>query len=730
MKSSREKPKEKPKEKPMLRRAAEQSAPRVRGNEWNGRIARVLEKETRGASADRLAGLLRVKKKERARFLLQLSQMERRGGLRRDEGGRYFLPPRESAEARILSLQPGYAFARLTDREQDVFIPGRDLNGALPGDRVRLALRSGDERGPSGRVEAVEEPGGHLFTGRLTAAADGRMTVVPDSLIRYPLPVRRASAQAARPGDKVRFEAVLNHKDGELAARIVTSYGEANSARVCADAIVDAAGIPTEFPAEVTARAEELRDAGVTPADIEGRADLRSWTIFTIDGADAKDLDDAVSLEKTADGWTLGVHIADVSHYVAEGSALDAEAFRRGTSVYFADRVIPMLPEALSNGICSLNAGTDKLALSAVLTLDKQGNCTGAEVKKSVICSKVRGVYSEINAIFNGTANAEIEEKYAPVRETLSSMRTLAARLRERASRRGAMDLISSEPVFTLDGEGHPVAIHARTPGESEGMIEQFMIAANVAVAALARRRGLPFVYRVHENPDPDKLHTLRELAGRLGIKADRLESPLDLRGLMEGARETPYARLISDRILRSLAKARYAEQPLGHFGLAQADYCHFTSPIRRYPDLSIHRILSRMLEGQSREALAERFGGFARESAAQSSRCEVRAMTAERECESCYMAEYMGRFLGEEFEGEIAAISSFGMFIELDNAVEGLVRLESLPQRGLRFDEVASLTDARGRAVYTVGGRMDVRVVSTDVSSGRVDFEPAGKNG
>ncbi len=696
---------------------------KMTSGELKRKILRRLGGEKKGMSMDALASALRIRKGDRPGFLLALGRLEQNGEILRNKKGKYTLAGINELRARMLSLNRGFGFARPEEGGADCFIPGRYLNGALPGDIVRLRLGPPDERGPQGEVAEVLEEGGRLYTGRLAAVGEKKREVLPDSLIRFPLPVKKGDCDAAV-GDKVRFRVTFN-KDGDPVARVVTSYGSADSAKVCADAIVDAAGIPSVFPDTVRAEAERLRDAGITEQDIEDRDDLRDWTVFTIDGKDAKDLDDAVSLDPEGEGWRLGVHIADVSHYVAAGSVLDQEARRRGTSVYFADRVIPMLPEALSNGACSLNAGTDKLTLSAIMTLDKNGVCTDAKIKKTVIRSCVRGVYSEINTLFDGTADEAVQKKYAPVRETLSNMRALAAHLREAASARGTMDLISTESAFVLDGQGHPVDIVARTTGESEGMIEQFMIAANVATAAYARRRGIPFVYRVHDRPDPEKLRVLSETAGRLGLKTVRLSAQLDLRDLMEEARETPYARLISDRLLRSMAKAQYSENPLGHYGLALKDYCHFTSPIRRYPDLSIHRILSDAITGVPKDELIRRYAAFVQESADLSSQYEVRAMTAERECEGCYKAEYMGRFLGETFDGVIASVSAFGLFVELPNSVEGLVRLEDLPESGLRCDDVASLVNGRGRPLYTVGDAMAVRVDAIDVSSGRIDFSP-----
>ena len=690
-------------------------------------VMRLLAKEGKPLSADALCAGLRVKKKARASLQITQGKMEKEGALLRSKKGKYAAGETGCVRGRILSLSKGFAFARLEAEGEDCFIPGKDLNGALPGDTVRLRLDRSDPRGPQGTVVRVEEEGPRMYSGRILAGENGRLLVEADASIRYPLPVRKSATGGAVCGEKVRF--TVQWKGPRAAASVQTIYGNADSARICADAIIDSRGIPARFPPPVWEEAEYQRRRGITPKDREEREDFREKCLFTIDGRDAKDLDDAVSLEKEGDGWLLGVHIADVSHYVEKDSLLDEEAFRRGTSVYFADRVIPMLPEALSNGVCSLNPGEDKLAFSALLSFDGDGVYRQCRLVKSVIRSQLRGVYDEVNDWFGGAPSRETAAKYAPVGEMLTQMRRLAARLREAAEQRGTMDLMSSETQFILDENGAPVSVFPRAMGEAEGMIEQFMIAANVAVAEWARWRQIPFIYRVHEQPDPEKLAELTAVATNLGFKtAVRLDgaSPASLRAVMEEARDTPYARLISDRLLRSMAKAAYSDNPLGHYGLALRDYCHFTSPIRRYPDLAIHRILADGLANTPKAAMAGRYGDFVRAAADAASACEVRAMSAERDCEDCYKAEYMAGFLGSVFDGIVASVSDFGIFVELPNTVTGLIRLEALPGEGLRFDGTATIVDRAGRRLFTVGDRMAVQVAACDVSAGQVAFLPA----
>lgn len=686
------------------------------------RITELASRGERGISADRLASLLRVKKGERASLVLTLTKMERDCQLVRDKKGKYKSAGSvKGISAQIISLQRGYAFAR-TDKG-DVFIAGRDLGGALPGDTVIITTQTGDSRGMSGSVLKIENRGERVFSGRIIHS--GKLQVRPDAFIKYDIDVKKSKGVVLNQDDKVRFKVEYN-RSGNLYAKVMTVYGSANSARACADAIVSASGIPVNFSDEAKLLSQSLSSKGVSKEELGEREDLRDWTVFTIDGKDAKDLDDAVSLDRMGDSWRLGVHIADVSHYVRENTPLDKDARLRGNSVYFADRVIPMLPKELSNGICSLNKGEDKLALSAILTLNNNGVLLDVSIKKTVIKSCLRGVYSEVNAIFDASADAEIIEKYKPIHHILENMRMLAEKLRDAAAKRGFMEFISEEPVFMLDENGHPIDIQKRTMGVSEGIIEQFMIAANVAVAEFARKHGLPFVYRIHEQPDPKKLLMLEQISRRLGLKTRLSDSPHDLRALMDEARETQYERLISDRLLRSMAKARYSDKPAGHFGLSLEDYCHFTAPIRRYSDLSAHRILSAFLSGITKQEIKRRFSGFAYQAAELSSQCELRALNAERDCEGCYMAEYMLQFIGQQMQGIISTVTSFGFYVELDNSVEGLVRIENLNHRGLQYDEVASLTDSIGRPLYTVGDSITVLVVSADVSTGHIDFEPA----
>ena len=506
-------------------------------------------------------------------------------------------------------------------------------------------------------------------------------------------------------------------------------FGTGERARICADAIIVRCGIPTQFPPEVLAQAEEISKMTVTQEDIDQRLDLRDEPIFTIDSADAKDLDDAISVKRTEKGYKLGVHIADVSHYVKAKTPIDEEAYRRGTSVYFADRVIPMLPEALSNGVCSLNAGTEKLTFSALMEFDTQGNMVDYQFRKTVINSKVRGVYAEVNTILDGTATQEILDKYAPVMDSLTAARELYHIFVKAAEARGNMDLSSDETKFVLDENGVCIELLPRTTGEAEQLIEQMMIAANIAAARAALKAEIPFLYRVHERPQPDRVDELADLLERLGIPCRELRrgkpSTKDFAAILDRVKDTPRASLVNQRVLRTMEKAHYSDREIGHFGLALGEYSHFTSPIRRYPDTSIHRILSDLVAGADQTTLKKRYGEFSTLAAAQSSKTEVRAVTGERAAEDCYMAEYMKAHLGERHTGIISGVTPKGIFVKLDNNAEGFVSLNDFENCEFEYDGEVSHRDLRSGRVLMMGEEIGIIVAAADVATGRIDFMP-----
>lgn len=636
------------------------------------------------------------------------------------------IPVGEDVEATLVSLSKNFGFARPDSGGDDIFIHGSALQGALVGDRIIVGDIRKDDRGPSGRVRRIVEHKPAQTTGTVSITDEG-IELIPDNAIRYNLRMRERDLNGAKNGDKVMASLEQDYRGDWAYASVKKVFGSGRTARVCADAIVEQYGIPHVFPQEVLDEAERVGNEPISDEEYAKRLDLRGEPIFTIDSKDAKDLDDAISVKRTDFGYTLGVHIADVSHYVKEGSAIDEEAINRGTSVYFADRVIPMLPEVLSNGACSLNAGTDKLAFSALIELDKEGHITKYDFKKTIINSKVRGVYSEVNEILDGTASEEILNKYAPVMESLMSAKELADILKANSAARGTMELDSGESKFILDENGICIDIMPRVSGEAEQLIEQMMVTANIAAAKFSLDHKLPFLYRVHGTPDPKRVEELVTLLQLVGVPCKEIVKPnpetQDFAAILDRVRGLPCETLVSQRLLRTMEKARYSTEETGHFGLALSDYSHYTSPIRRYPDTSIHRVLSAFVEGMPAEEVRRRYAQFCETSATESSRNEIRALIAERDAEDCYMAEYMSQHIGEHFEGTVSGVTMRGVFVRLENSVEGFVSLDAFEGEDFVYDGL--ITQRSPKRELTIGTPLSIIVASAYVATGKVDFVP-----
>ena len=636
------------------------------------------------------------------------------------------IPVGEDVEATLVSLSKNFGFARPDGGGDDIFIHGSALQGALVGDKIIVGDIRKDDRGPSGRVRRIVEHKPAQTTGTVSITDEG-IELIPDNAIRYNLRMRERDLNGAKNGDKVMASLEQDYRGDWAYASVKKVFGSGRTARVCADAIVEQYGIPHVFPQEVLDEAERVGNEPISDEEYAKRLDLRGEPIFTIDSKDAKDLDDAISVKRTDFGYTLGVHIADVSHYVKEGSAIDEEAINRGTSVYFADRVIPMLPEVLSNGACSLNAGTDKLAFSALIELDKEGHITKYDFKKTIINSKVRGVYSEVNEILDGTASEEILNKYAPVMESLMSAKELADILKANSAARGTMELDSGESKFILDENGICIDIMPRVSGEAEQLIEQMMVTANIAAAKFSLDHKLPFLYRVHGTPDPKRVEELVTLLQLVGVPCKEIVKPnpetQDFAAILDRVRGLPCETLVSQRLLRTMEKARYSTEETGHFGLALSDYSHYTSPIRRYPDTSIHRVLSAFVEGMPAEEVRRRYAQFCETSATESSRNEIRALIAERDAEDCYMAEYMSQHIGEHFEGAVSGVTMRGVFVRLENSVEGFVSLDAFEGEDFVYDGL--ITQRSPKRELTIGTPLPIIVASAYVATGKVDFVP-----
>ena len=637
---------------------------------------------------------------------------------------------------KVVKLGKNFAFVMLEDGTSDIFIPGRFTQGAMPGDEVLVEkfehprMEGSDE----GTILAVLTEKNDLVG--TVRRVEGRLRFVPDDCPAITMPLARDCEGGAKDGDKVAVE-ILNRGNRQEDHRVGVAmrFGSSDEAKRCAKALLYAKDIRTRFPDKVREEAKKFEGAEISEKDCEGRMDLRALPIFTIDSAETKDIDDAVSLTRTSDGgFELGVHIADVSNYVKPGTELDNEAFSRATSVYYADQVVPMLPKALSNGICSLNENELRLAFSCLMRLDKDGNLTDYRFVKSIIRSRVKGVYAEINALLAGTADAETKAKYADVIDQLPAMKELYGHRARLRKERGCMDIESGEVKLILDENGRCIDVKKRTSGESESMIEEFMLLANQCAAHFARVKQIPFVYRVHEEPNAEKLERLHALLQACGINdhfAKEVPTPKELSAILEGVRGTPYEQIINTGMLRCMSKALYEEKPKGHYGLVLKDYAHFTSPIRRYPDLAIHRIMTDLLKGTEKETMILRYTDFAERASKQSSEREVVAMQIERKAEDCYKAEYARRHLGECYEGTISGVTQRGLFIELDNGVEGFVPASSLTPSGTSLTEGVRLTDPASGKSWSLGDKMMITIVRADVNLGKIDFEvaPAAKN-
>lgn len=625
------------------------------------------------------------------------------------------------------ATERGYGFVtpETPDENGDVFIPPYATGKAWQGDRVLVHLTDsprGHKR--EGEVMRILSLCTDEVTG--TVMQRGKTVFVRPASKKYPdLIIPKNRTLDARSGDRVAVK-VMFRGDGRLSAQgaITQIFGRNGTMEASIAAILHENGITVPFPDEILRQADACGDT-VDPAEAARRMDLREKLIFTIDGDDARDFDDAVSLEPMENGhMLLGVHIADVSHYVTPGSPLDDEAYRRGTSVYYPGHVVPMLPVALSNGICSLNPNVDRLAFSAFLEVDKDGRCHKSQFAKTVIRSKARMTYRKMNEIFDG--NKERRAEYAFLTETADRMHALSQAMRRRRMERGALDLDLPEAEILTDESGEPVEVSFRARGDAEKMIEEFMLAANEAVAAYMTHRNNPTVYRVHESPDPEKLRVFAQFARPFGYRVDasKPNDTTQLQAVLDGAKDDPRQRALPTLLLRSLARARYDAECLGHYGLQAKEYLHFTSPIRRYPDLVAHRMLFKAISGQQ---YTKSDWVFCEEAASQSTTREFAADTAERDIDKLYLAAYMEQFIGQDFDGEVSGVTSFGLFVSLKNAVEGLIRVEDLPGDDYEFDDQKMmLIGRRSRVRYTMGTPMRVRLTAASRVTGLIDFIPA----
>ncbi len=683
----------------------------------------LTERAERPVKPKEIAGALRIAPSEYGRLRRTLRDLERKGEIYRVRKGRYAVPGRINLiVGRLQMTRAGHGFV-LRDGGDDVFVPSSQLANAYDGDRVAVRIeRRPRGRNPEGSVLKVLERARAKVVGTFHRSGTfGYLAPRMGSLHRDVFIPAGARGQA-KEGDVVVARIVdwgSGHLDpvGEVAAVL----GRAGEPGVDILAIVHSHELPTDFPADVLNEAEAIQRRAAGEADLAERMDFRDLLAFTIDPEDAKDHDDALSIQALQeDRWRVGVHIADVSHYVAESSSIDREALERGTSIYLVDRVIPMLPDALSGDLCSLLPGVDRLTLSVLLDLDSAGEVLGFQLVAGVIRSRYAFSYERAQDIVDGKVVAARD-----VRRALCQLRDLARQLRKSRQARGSLDFDLPEARVIVNAAGEPTHVQRLLRLETHQLIEEFMILANESVARLAEQRALPFIYRVHEAPDPDRIDRLREFVSGLGLRLPQAvdASPRTLQRLLASVDGKPEEGVISTLILRSMKQARYGDERANHFGLASHAYTHYTSPIRRYPDLMVHRILRRtVLEG---DRLPEAWTENLARVAAQSSIRERQAMEAERESVELKKLEYLERHLGEVFDGIVSGATPYGLFVLLDEVlVEGLLHVSQLADDYYHFveEEYALVGEVRRRR-YRLGDRVRVQVISVDKESQKLDL-------
>lgn len=666
--------------------------------------------------------ILKIKPTEKKAVKHILEELEKDGVILKNNSGEYCSPAQIGAVSGTISgNERGFAFLipdGKTADMKDYFIPRHSLKGALDGDRVLAAKVKGTE--DEATVIKILSRGRTAVAGTFERVG-GACYVVPDSSKFVPrIFVPTSLSLGAKQGDKVVCRITAYPHGKAPNGKVTEILGKSGDFFAEELSIIRNYGLYEEFPKEVEKQAESVAAEKVV---LGKRRDLRGELTITIDGDDTRDIDDAVSLKRRGGNFVLGVHIADVGHYVKRGSKLDGEAYNRGTSVYFPDRVLPMLPRALSNGACSLNEGEDRYALSCVMTITPEGERIKSEIFESVINSNHRTTYKEITALIEGDEGAA--EKYPDLITMCRDMKELCEALSSRRERLGNIDLSVKEAHISLDERGE-IVIPDFERTISERIIEQFMISANEAVAERMEKAGAPFMFRVHEPPAPEKIVSFLSFLSDLGISGKVSEdepTPKQFQAILKRVAGKPCEGAVNKVMLRTMQKARYFERNLGHFGIASGCYCHFTSPIRRYPDLFIHRIIKGVLHGEL-DLMREKYAPVAAEEAAHCSLCERNADGAERDVDSLYKVVYMSDRTGEEYEATVSGVTAFGVFAELDNTVEGLIRLEKLP--GGSYEYLEDKFVLKGERTFRLGDRIKIRVDGCDWGNMRPEFSLA----
>ena len=679
-----------------------------------------------------MAMILNVPKENRSELEEVLNELLAEGKIGVSKKGKYGKPSTNILLGTYEGNARGFGFVSVEGEEEDIFISESHANGALNGDTVQVVLRSSKSgRRREGEIIKVVKREITEIVGLYQKSQNFGFVIPDNGKVSRDIFVPAEKSKGAVSGHKVVVKITdYGDKDRKPEGVITEIIGHINDPGTDIMSIVKGLEIPVEYPAEVMKQVESIPDE-VSGKDIAGRLDLRSVKMVTIDGEDAKDLDDAISLEKKNGKYVLGVHIADVSRYVTENSPLDKEAVKRGTSVYLVDRVIPMLPHKLSNGICSLNAHVDRLALSCIMEIDEKGNVTGHRIAETVVNIDKRMDYTTVNKILehNDAEAIQENEEFVPM---FREMNELALILRERRHKRGSIDFDFPETKIILDEKGHPIEIKPYERNSATKLIEDFMLIANETIAEDYFWQELPFVYRTHDNPDSEKMIKLGLFINNFGyaIKCGQEIHPKELQKLLEKISGTDEETLISRLTLRSMKQARYTTKSTGHFGLATKYYCHFTSPIRRYPDLQIHRIIKENLHGGMNEKRIRHYESLLPEVAEHSSLTERRADEAERDTDKIKKVEFMQEHIGEEFDGVISSITNWGMYVELPNTIEGMIRINDLMDDYYYYDEENyELVGSETKRRFRLGQSVRVEVVRTDKLQRQIDFKLVEEN-
>lgn len=674
-----------------------------------------------------MAYFLQVANEDRGVLRKVLTELTEEGRIEVDSKGRYHIPEKGTYTGTFIGNAKGYGFVEIEGEKEDIFIPESKVNGALHGDTV-LAKVTEEKSGKrlEGVITKIVARGMTEVVGTFQKSKNFGFVVADNHKFTKDIFIPKEHTMNAVDGHKVVVKLTNYGENGQNPeGHIVEILGHKNDPGVDILSIIRALGIPMEYPKLVMKQVESVPEE-VDPKEISGRLDLRDWQMVTIDGEDAKDLDDAISLVRTEKGYRLGVHIADVSQYVTEGSPLDKEAVKRGTSVYLVDRVIPMLPHALSNGICSLNQGVDRLALSCIMEIDKKGKIVGHRIAESVLRIDRRMSYTSVKKIIEDHDPEECE-KYKDFVPMFELMLELSLLLRERRTKRGAIDFDFPESKIILNEKGVPIEIKPYERNSATKLIEDFMLAANETIAEDFFWQELPFVYRIHENPDSEKLLKLSDMLASFGyfIKTNGEEvHPKEFQKLLSQISGTKEEPMISRLTLRSMKQARYATVCSGHFGLAAKYYCHFTSPIRRYPDLQIHRIIKENLHGKLNPKRIEHYERILDSVADSCSKNERRADEAEREVDKLKKVQYMTTKIGQEFTGTISGITSWGMYVELPDTVEGMVSVNSMLDDYYYFsEEEYKMIGKDSKKTYQLGQSVTIKVENADMETRTIDF-------